>query len=69
MLATNAQVEEADGTVLDVVMRGGAVIPGGTALQIAQALDTSFWAHGRKCVGPPLPLPPPPIPLRFADDL
>ena len=29
-------------------MRGGAVTPGGTSVQQASAVDTHFWAHGRK---------------------
>jgi len=48
LLATNAQVEDSQGNQLDVVMRGGAVIPGGTAQQVVQAIETRFWAHGRK---------------------
>ena len=36
-----------DGTVVDVLLRGVAVIPGGTAAQVVEALQTKFIGRAR----------------------
>ena len=47
VLSTNAQLEMSDGTVVDVLLRGVAVIPGGTAAQVVEALQTKFIGRAR----------------------
>ena len=46
--STNIQIETMDGEVLDVVLRGAFVIPGGTAEQVSAAMESKLFAHCRK---------------------
>ena len=46
--STNIQIETGSGEILDVVMRGAFVIPGGTAEQVSDAMESKLFAHGRK---------------------
>jgi hypothetical protein len=46
--STNLQIETQDGEILDVVLRGAFVIPGGTAEQVRDAMESKLFAHCRK---------------------
>ena len=46
--STNTQIETTDGEILDVVLRGAFVIPGGTAEQVSAAMESKLFAHCRK---------------------
>ena len=48
VLSTNIQILRRDGKVVDVVMRGAFLIPGGTAEQVTAAVDQKLMAHGRR---------------------
>ena len=60
ILSTNAQIKPGpfvsklmslpleQRKLIDVALRGAAVIPGGTAMQVVQALESKFFARGRK---------------------
>ena len=48
VLSTNAQLEQADGAVVDVVPRGATLTAGGTAKEISQSIDDKIFAHGRR---------------------
>ena len=47
VLSTSVQAEMPDGTTLDVVLQGALMIPGGTAEQVAHALETRVFGRGR----------------------
>eukprot|EP00966_Prymnesium_polylepis_P134522 3109074-Prymnesium_polylepis.1 len=46
--STNLQIETQDGELLDVVLRGAFVIPGGTAEQVSAAMESKLFAHCRE---------------------
>ena len=46
--STNLQIETIDGEIIDVVLRGAFVIPGGTAEQVSAAMESKLFAHCRK---------------------
>lgn len=48
LASTNVQIEHASGHVSDEVMRGAFLIPGGTAEQVASAMETKLFARGRR---------------------
>eukprot|EP00966_Prymnesium_polylepis_P184914 4285642-Prymnesium_polylepis.1 len=48
LASTNIQIETQEGEILDVVLRGAFVIPGGTAEQVSAAMETKLFARCRK---------------------
>ena len=48
MLTGYAQIETKDGTIKDIVLRGVFTIPGGTAEQVAAAMDKDVFGHLKK---------------------
>ena len=48
VLSTNAQIEQQDGSVVDVVPRGATLTAGGTADEISKSIDEKIFAHGRR---------------------
>ena len=46
-LSTNAQIEQLDGSVIDVVLRGATLTAGGTAEKVAASIETKLFVHGR----------------------
>ena len=48
VLSSNTQILRRDGKVVDVVLRGAFLIPGGTAKEVAEAVDKKLMRHGRR---------------------
>jgi hypothetical protein len=48
VLSSNTQILRRDGKVVDVVLRGAFLIPGGTAKEVAEAVDQKLMRHGRR---------------------
>ena len=46
-LSTNAQIEQLDGSVVDVVLRGATLTAGGTAEKVAASIEKNLFVHGR----------------------
>ena len=46
-LSTNAQIQQADGSVVDVVLRGATLTDGGTAEKISASIEKKLFVHGR----------------------
>jgi hypothetical protein len=47
LLSTNAQLEQADGSIINVVPRGAAVLCGGTAEKVKESIERLFEHMGR----------------------
>ena len=46
-LSTNAQIQQADGSIVDVVLRGATLTDGGTAEKISASIEKKLFVHGR----------------------
>ena len=47
LLSSNTQIEEADGTTADVIMRGATLTAGGTSEEVAASVDAKIFSHAR----------------------
>eukprot|EP00965_Chrysotila_dentata_P092316 3047062-Pleurochrysis_carterae.AAC.2 len=47
-LSTNVQGETVEGRIVDIILRGAFVIPGGTADHVVEAVEKKLFARGRK---------------------
>eukprot|EP00966_Prymnesium_polylepis_P051089 1182544-Prymnesium_polylepis.1 len=50
LASTNTQIETETGAIIDVVLRGAFIIPGGCADQVSRAMEEKLMARGRKLI-------------------
>ena len=48
LLSSNTQIEEADGVMTDVIMRGATLTAGSTSEQVAKSVEEKIFCHARR---------------------